>query len=489
MDSTKNKIASNFIWRLLERFGAKGIAFVVSIVLARLLDTNVYGTVALITVITSILQVFVDSGFGTALVQKKDADDLDFSTVFYFNFALCIVLYIGLFFISPLISSFYEMEELTPVIRVLGLIIIISGVKSIQQSYVSRYLLFKKFFFATLGGTIISGIVGIYLAYKGYGVWALVLQNLINQTIDTIILWITVKWRPKLQFSFKRLKKLFSYGWKFLASGLLNTIYDQLRSLIIGKKYSTDDLAYYNKGEQFPQLIETNVNASIDSVLLPVMSKAQDNKEEVKAMCRRSIKIGSFVTIPLLFGLAAVSTPLISLLLTDKWLPAIPYLIIFCITGAFYPVQTANLNAIKAMGRSDIFLVLEIIKKIIGIALIGVSMWFGVFWMAASCAVSCFISMVLNSWPNRKLLGYKLHEQIVDLLPALLLGTIMWAIVYCVNFLKLSNWLTLLIQVPLGAIIYVGGSRLFKFASLTYCVDIVKGLLPRKIKKEVSSND
>lgn len=262
------------IWRFLERCGAQGVTFLVSIVLARLLDPSVYGTVALVTVFTAILQVFVDSGMGNALIQKKDADDLDFSSVFYFNLSACILLYVGMFFAAPLIASFYNMPDLTPVVRVLSLTLIISGVKNVQKAYVSRNLLFKKFFFATLGGTIGAAVIGIWMAWKGYGVWALVAQHLFNATLDTIILWVTVKWRPKRVFSLERLKGLFSYGWKLLVSALLDTGYNNLRSLIIGKLYTSADLAFFNRGKQFPNLVVTNINTSIDSVLLPI-SQAQ----------------------------------------------------------------------------------------------------------------------------------------------------------------------------------------------------------------------
>lgn len=484
-NNIRSHTISNFIWRLLERFGAQGVTLIVSIVLARILNPEVYGTVALITVITTILQVFVDGGFSTALIQKKDSDDLDFSTVFYFNVFICIVLYVGLFFCAPLISEFYEVPDLTPVIRALGLIIIISGLKSVQTSYVSRHLQFKKFFFATLGGTIIAAVIGIYMAYKGYGVWALVAQNIVNQTVDTIILWIVVKWRPKLVFSFQRLKILFGFGWKILLSGLIDKFYIELRSLIIGKIYSSEDLAYYNKADQFPNLIATNINSSIDSVLLPVMSKEQDNREAVKAMTRRAIKTSSFILWPLMVGLAVCSTSLISFLLTDKWLPAVPYMIIFCITYGFYPIHTANLNAIKAMGRSDLFLLLEIIKKIVGISIVLVTMWFGVFWIALGGIISNLASQIINSWPNKKLLGYSYFEQIKDLLPSQLLAGFMGIIVYCINFLGLVNWITLLIQVPLGVIIYVGGAWLLKMEAFTYCLNILKGFLSKKKKVEV----
>lgn len=292
---TKRSVFSNFIWRFAERCGAQGVSFIVSIVLARLLTPEAYGTVALVTVITNILQVFVDSGLGSALIQKKDADDLDFSTVFYFNFSVCIVLYMGMFFAAPYIADFYNQPELVSLVRVISLTLIISGVKNIQQSYVSRNLLFKRFFYATLGGTIFSAVLGIVMAYYGYGVWAIVAQQLSNAAIDTLILWITVKWRPKFMFSFNRLKGLLSFGWKMLASALLDTGYNNLRQLIIGKLYSPSDLGFYNKGQQLPNLIVTNINSSIDSVLLPVMSKEQDNAEQVKLMTRRAISVSTYI--------------------------------------------------------------------------------------------------------------------------------------------------------------------------------------------------
>ena len=358
MSSTN--VITNFFWRFLERCGAQGVTFIVSIVLARLLDPTVYGTVALVTIFTTIMQVFVDSGMGNALIQKKDADDLDFSSVFYFNMAMCSVLYLIMFFAAPFIASFYRMPELTAIVRVLSFVVVISGVKNVQQAYVSRHLMFKRFFFSTLGGTIGAAVIGIAMAYLGFGVWALVVQMLFNAAVDTTILWITVKWRPKKMFSFQRLKSLFSYGWKLLASSLIDTVYNDLRQLIIGKKYSSGDLAYYNQGKKFPQLIVTNINTSIDSVLLPTMSKAQDDMAAVRSMTRRAIKTSTFLMMPAMIGLAVCAEPLVQLILTEKWLPCVLFLRIFCITYAFYPIHTANLNAIKAMGRSDLFLKLEI---------------------------------------------------------------------------------------------------------------------------------
>lgn len=482
----RKNVIKNFIWRFAERCGAQGIGFVVSLILARLLNPTDYGTVALVTVFTAILGVFIDSGMGNALIQKKDADDLDYSSVFYFNMAMCIILYVIMFFCAPLIANFYEKPELVSLTRVISLTFIVSGVKGIQNAYVSKHLMFKRFFFSTLGGTIVSAVVGILLAYKGYGAWAIVAQSLSNNVIDTLILWVTVKWRPKFMFSFKRLKGLFSYGWKLLCSSLLDTGYNQLRSLIIGKVYSSADLAYYNKANNFPNIIITNVNSSIDSVLLPSMSSVQDSKESVKVMTRRAMKTSTYVMAPFLMGLAACGQSAISILITDKWLPSYPFMVIFCITYMFYPVHTANLNAIKAMGRSDIYLKLEIIKKIVGIVAILVTFKISVMAMAYSLLVVSVLSQIINSWPNKKLMNYSYLEQLKDILPGILLAAFMGGCVYCVNFLHLSNWLTLLIQVPLGAAIYIGLSALLKLESFTYCWNMVKPIISKIFNKKNS---
>lgn len=480
--TTADRIASGFFWRFLERCGAQGVTFIVSIVLARLLDPSVYGVVSLVTVFTAILQVFVDSGMGNALIQKKDADDLDFSSVFYFNVTVCLVLYAIMFFAAPLIASFYNINELTPVVRVLSLTIVISGVKNIQQAYVSRNLLFRKFFFATLGGTVGAAVIGIWMAWKGYGVWAIVAQHLFNATLDTIILWITVKWRPIRAFSLKRLKSLFSYGWKLLVSALIDTGYNNLRSLIIGKLYTSSDLAFYNRGSQFPKLIVTNINSSIDSVLLPTMSVEQDNRVRVRDMTRRAIKTSTYLMMPLMMGLAVCAVPIVRLLLTEKWLPCVFFLRVFCFSYAFYPIATANLNAMKAMGRSDLFLKLEIIKKVIGLSVLAATMFISVEAMALSTIFTSILSQIINSWPNRKLLNYHYGDQVRDMLPQIGMSCLMGGIVYCVTFLGLDDWLTLLIQVPLGAIIYITGSKILQIDSFEYVMGIIKSYIGKKKK-------
>ncbi|MBP3633975.1 MAG: lipopolysaccharide biosynthesis protein [Oscillospiraceae bacterium] len=480
----RKSVFSGLIWRFLERCGAQGVAFVVSVILARVLGPDIYGTVALVTVFTTILQVFVDSGMGNALIQKKDADDLDFSTVFYFNLAVCFILYALLFLCAPWIAKYYELPELTAIVRVMGLILIISGVRNVQQAYVSRHMLFKRFFFATLGSTIFAAVVGVVMAYCGFGIWALVAQNLLNLAISTAILWVTVKWRPKLCFSGKRLGSLFSFGWKLLVSSLLNTVYNEIRSLIIGKRYSSADLAFYNKGKQFPNLIVNNINTSIDSVLLPTLSANQDDRDRVRSMTRRAIKMSTFLMMPLMVGLAVCAEPLIRLLLTEKWLPSVFYMRIFCFTLAFHPIHTANLKAVVAMGRSDLNLILEIIKKVIGLSAVLITMWISVEAMAYSLLVISVLSQIINAWPNRKLLGYSYLDQLKDMLPQIALSCFMGAVVFCVTFLRLSDILTLLIQIPLGAVVYIAGSKLFGIDSFTYLLDVLKSFRRKESAKQ-----
>lgn len=477
-----NKVFSNFIWRMLERFGAQGVTMVVSVVLARVLDPELYGTVALVTVITTVLQVFLDGGFSNALIQKKDADDLDFSSVFYFNIMTGVVLYGLLFAAAPFIAEFYNSPDLTPVIRVLGLTLIIFSLKSVQQAYVSRNMLFKKFFFATLGGTVGAAVIGIALAYTGFGVWALVAQHIFNMLVDTVILWFMVKWRPVAAFSWKRIKNLLPFGWKMLVSALIDTIYNDVRQLLIGKMYTKSDLAYYNQGQKYTYTIVTNINSSIDSVLFPTMANAQNDVATVKSMTQRAIKVSTYLMMPMMMGIAICAEPIVRLLLTEKWLPCVPYMRIFCFTYAFYPIHTANLNAIKAMGRSDLFLKLEIIKKIIGTAALLATIWFGPFVIACSLLVTTVINQVINSWPNKNLLGYKYIDQVKDMLPQMGLTCLMGAAVFCVTFLKLPDVITLLIQVPLGVVIYFGCSKLFHIDSFEYILGVAKNYLPKKHK-------
>ena len=301
--------------------------------------------------------------------------------------------------------------------------------------------------------------------------------------LTSFILWMTVKWRPKKMFSWSRLKELLSFGWKMLASTLLDTVYNNIRSLIIGKMYSSSDLAYYNQGRQFPNVIVNNINTSIDSVLLPTMASAQDDRIRVKSMTRRAIKTSTYVMAPLMMGLAFCAEPIVRLVLTEKWLPCVPFLRIFCITYMFYPIHTANLNAIKAMGRSDLFMKLEIAKKLVGMVLLLSTMWFGVMAMAYSLLISSVLGQIINSWPNRKLLNYGYLEQLKDILPGIALAVFMGCCVNLVGLFNLPNFITLLIQIPLGASIYIATSALLHLESFEYLMDMIRPMVRKIIRK------
>lgn len=468
------KVFNNLIWRFTERMCSQGISLVVSIILARMLGPEVYGTIALVNVFIAVLQVFVDSGFASALIQKKDSDDTDFSTVFYLNLVICGVLYAIMFFSAPLIGEFYQQPELVPVIRVLSLTLVISGVKNVQQAYVSKKLIFKKFFYATLIATIGSAIVGIFLAFKGFGIWALVGQTLFINIVSTITLWFSIDWKPKLLFSFERLKGLFSFGWKLLVSSLIDTVYIKTRQLLIGKIYTASDLAFYNKGDQYPNLLVTNINMSIDSVLFPVMSDAQDDFAKVKAMVKRSIKTSSYIVWPIMFGLAAVATPFIRVILTEEWLPCAFYMQMFCFIYCILPIHTATINAIKAIGRSDIYLKQEIAKKIVGVVAMLATIFISIRAMTYSYLFTSVLSLIINAYPVARILKYSFKEMLKDVFPSALMSIVMFAGCWPIQFINMPDIVMLIVQIFVGLILYLGMSILFKNESFYYVLNIVK---------------
>ena len=472
----KLKVLSSLFWKLMESGGNQGIQFIVQIVLARLLLPEDYGLIALITIFITIANVFVQSGFNTALIQKKDANEVDFSSVFYLSLFVSGLLYVILFFTAPFIASFYGEPLLISVIRVLSITLFFGAVNSIQNAVIARKMQFKNFFFSSLGATVISGVIGIVMAYKGFGVWALVAQQIANKLSITIILWFTVKWRPRLFFSFERVKGLFSYGSKLLVSSLIDTLYNNLRSLFIGKLYNPSTLGFYNRGQQFPSIIVTNINGSIQSVMLPALSSQQDNVQRVKDMVRRSIVTSSFLIFPMMVGLAVVAEPLITIILTEKWLPAVPFLQIYCFSYALWPIHTANLQAINALGRSDIFLKLEIIKKIFGLAILGVSIEYGVYAIAMGEIISGLVSTFINAYPNKKLLNYSFKEQWLDIMPSLMLSLVMGIAVYSIGLVELYVWPTLIIQVIVGAVSYIGMAKMSKVECYRYLRNTVSDL-------------
>lgn len=479
----KRVVIKNLIWKMMERIGVQGVQFIVQIVLARLLLPEDYGLLSLVTIFIALANVFVQSGFSTALIQKKDADEYDFSSILFMSLFVATILYVTIYFISPAIADFYKESQLILILRILAITLFFGAINSVQNAIVAKKMDFKKLFLSSLIAVIISGIFGIILAYQGYGVWALVFQQLINQLLITITLWFTLKWRPKIIFSISRVKYLFSYSWKLLVSSLLETLYMNLRNLIIGKIYTPTALGIYNRGQQFPQLIVDNINGSIQSVMLPTLSSEQDNEERVKSIMRRAIVTSSFLVCPMMFGLAAVSESLIKILLTEKWMDCIIFVQIFCFVYMLMPIHTANLQAINALGRSDIFLKLEIIKKVVGIIILIITIPLGVHAMAIGVLIGSIISSFINSYPNLKLLNYSYKEQIIDIIPSFILSMCMGIIVYMVNYINMIPILTLIIQIIIGIFVYIMMAIVFKLECFYYLCNTLKILIRLKIKK------
>ena len=481
-DNLKQKVVSSLSWKFMDRIGVQGIQFVVQIILARLLFPEDYGVLTLITIFISVANVFIQQGFNTALVQKKEVDELDLSSCFFINLVVALVLYTILFFGAPLIGKFYGVASVVPVLRILSLSLFFGSINSIQNAIVSRSMKFKRFFLSNIGSIVLSGIVGIVLAYMGYGVWALVFQQLTSAIVTTLILWFTVKWRPTLKVSLSRVKVLLKFGWKLIVSSFIDTIYQNLYALVIGKAYDSEMLGHYNRGNQFPYLIADNVSATVSSVMLPAFSKRQDDKVALKSMVRRSMVTSCFVLFPMMFGLAAVAEPIVRLLLTDKWLVCVPFMQIMCFVHAFNPIHIANLQAINAMGRSDIYLKLEIIKKVIGIIILIVTLPFSIYIFVAFKFLSTIISTFVNASPNKKLLNYSYKEQIKDILPSLVLALFMALSVYLINFINIVPIVKLIIQLVLGFIVYFGVAKLFKFECLEYLINTIKEVFKNRKK-------
>lgn len=472
----KKAIINSLIYKFMERCGYQGVAFLVQIVLARLLSPADYGVISLLAIFITVSQVFVQSGLNTALIQKKEVDEVDYSSVFFVSLGISVVLYVILFFCAPYIALFYNMPELSKYLRVLALILIPGAFNSIQNAQIARRMEFKKLMYSTWIAVIVSGIVGILLAYLQFGTWALVFQQLTNQFLVCIILGKMIKWRPAIKFSWKKVNVLFSFGWKLLCSNLIDTIYTNLQGLVIGKKYNSSTLGIYNRGKQFPQLLVDNINGSIQSIMLPTLSKYQDDKVILKSMMRRSIVTSSLIIFPLLTLLGMVARPLITLVLTEKWIECVPYMWIYCFIYAFMPIHTANLQAINAQGRSDQFLKLEIIKKCYGVLILCITI--GLFEspiaIAIGGAVSTLISCFVNAHPNKKLLNYSYLEQMKDILPELILAFVMGMAIYPISFINIPDILLIIIQVICGIFIYCLLAWLFKLEPFLYLMHTIK---------------
>lgn len=477
-----NKIIHSLFFKFMNLGSTQIVSFIVSLILARFLTPAEYGMLSLLLIFTNLATIFVQSGLNTALVQKLDADDMDFSTVFWASMGTATVFYVLLFLNAPFIAVFYDMPDVSIYLRVLGLILFPGAINSIQLAKISKEMAFQKLFKCNLVGLLASSVVGVTMAYKGFGVWALIAQQLTNQTVNCFTMLVVVNWRPRLMFSVSRFKKLFGFGWKLLLSGLLNAIYTDLRNLVIGKKYDAATLGLYSRGQQFPSVLISNIDGSINSVMLPALAEKQNNKVEAKSMMRRAVKTSSYIVWPMMIGLAVVADSTVRLILTEKWVGCVPYLQILCISYAFMPIHTSNLQAINAMGRSDVFLRLEIIKKIYGIAIlvIAVVCFESPLAIAVSGVVSGLISTFVNASPNKKIMNYSYFEQMRDIIPSLILSVTMGAIICPLSWIIDSDFLLLVSQILLGVVSYIALSAIFKVEAYRYLLNMVVGLLKER---------
>lgn len=486
MENNGQKIVSSLFWSYSERLFTQIVSLIVSIILARLLSPENYGVISIVMIFITLCDAIVDGGLGDALIQKQDADTLDINTMFFCSVGISLTLYTALFFSAPYIASFYQTELICPLLRVLGLRLLISGVNTIQRAWIQKQMLFRKFFIASSFGTILSAAAGIILAYLGAGPWALVAQYLTNSFVDTAILFFTNNWRPKLIFSFTRAKALLSYGCKVLMTTIVATLEQNLRSLIIGKQFGSSSLAYYDQGQRFPNLLVTNVNGTITNVMFPVLAQNQDDPVRFKLLFRRAIQIGTYLLTPLLIGLIAVADTFVCGILSEKWAPCIPYLRILTLMYLARPFTAICAQAILSVGYSGKNLKIMTIINTFSVVMLLYTVFVlkSVLGIAYCALATECVSFLLYSFYGKKLLCYSFREQCQDLLPSILLSGIMGILTYLIHFLPAHDLLTMILQIFFGCLFYLAASWLLQPEPYVYLIQMIG----KKIQSEKMQN-
>lgn len=474
MGTLKDKTVKGVIWSSIDRFTTQGISFVFSMLIARLLLPSDYGVVAMLGIFMAVAQCFIDSGFGTALIRKKDRTETDFCTVFYFNIVVSCFFYGLLWLASPYIAQFYDMPLLESVTKVVGLNLVVGSFAGIQSAQLSIAIDFKSRAKISVITTLFTGIVGLWLAYKGYGVWALVFQGLSSNILRTILLWVTVRWVPKLIFSWKSFKEMFSFGSKLLASGLIDTIYNNISTIVIGKFFSAKELGVYSRADSLAQFPSSNITGVLQGVTFPVLSTIQDDEVRLADAYKRFLRLSAFIVFPLMVGLSAVADPFIRIVLTDKWEDTIYFLQIICFSLMWYPIHAINLNILQVKGRSDYFLKLEILKKIFGISVLCITIPLGLVAMCYGRVFTSIGSLLFNTYYTNKLIGYGFVKQMKDLMPTILHSLVMYGIVFAIVHWLPTLWLQLIVGILVGAAYYLIGAYLMKFDELNELLSILK---------------
>lgn len=480
--SLKDKTIKGTMWSAADAFLGQGVTFLVGIVLARLLSPDEYGLIGICLIFNTVLCGIVDSGFSTALIRKKDCTDEDYNTMFFTNLGISIVLYGLLFVSSPLVAHFFGRQELTALVRATGLLLFFDALSITQVTILTKRIDFKTKTKASFISAILSGIVGIAMAYTGFGVWALVCQMLSKSLLYTLCLWVLNKWWPTLKFSALSFRYMWGFGWKLLVSGLLNNIWNQLYQVVVGKFYSPATLGQYTRGQEYASIFSSNLSSIIQRVSYPVLSEMQDDKHRMIEGYRRVIKMTMFITAICMISLGAVAEPLIYCLIGPQWHEAATYLPLICISMAFYPLHAINLNMLKVLGRSDIFLYLEIIKKIIGIIPICIGIFIDIYWMLVASILIGFVSLYLNSWYTGKALGYTYWKQLRDIAPFFGIAFTIAISVFFFKYLPISNWFILPIQIVVGVVVCIIACRKSQLEEYKEVLNMINPIL-NKIKK------
>lgn len=452
-ESLRNTTIKGVGWSFTDSILNQGITFLVGVVLARLLSPEEYGLLGILMIFIVISESIVNSGLSNALIRKQDATEVDYNTVFITNLLLSFVMYGILFALAPLISIFFENPQLTLLLRVMGIIVIFNALSLVPSTKLSKKVDFKTIMCCSFAGSISSGLVGIGMALKGYGVWALVGQQMTRQLVYSISLWIANKWLPKIQFSIQSFKELWNFGWKLLVSGLINTIWNEIYKVVIGKCYTPETLGQYTQANFYADIFSRNLTNVIQRVSYPVLSKLQEERERLKQAYRRVIKVTMLVTFVFMFGMAGCAEQFIYVLIGEQWLPCVGYLQILCFSMALYPLHAINLNMLQVQGRSDLFLKLEIFKKCIGVIPLLLGIFIDIYWMLISSVVMGWFAYYLNAYYSGPYLKYSVWEQIKDFLPSMLLALGMAVVVYLVGLIPLTPYALLPIQIAVGAAI------------------------------------
>lgn len=454
-ESLKNKTVKGVTWSFLDSLLGQGIMFLVGLVLARLLTPEDYGLLAYITILVAVSTSLVDSGFSNALIRKKDAREIDYSTVFITNLVLSLFIVVVLFVSAPAISRFFNAPLLVPLVRVMSVVVVINAFALVQRTALVKKVDFKTQTKASVISSLSSGAVGIGMAFAGFGVWSLVGQQITRQLLLTLCLYLFSRWMPRMRFSWVSFKQMYNFGWKLLVSGLINTVWNEIYQLVIGKFYNASTLGLYTRAQQFASICSSNLNSVVQKVSYPVLSSIQDDKERLKQGYRNIIKVTMLVTFVLMLGMAAVAKPMIVMLIGEKWLPAVPMLQILCFNMMLYPLHSINLNMLQVQGRSDLFLKLEIIKKCIAVGPILLGIFLDIYWMLAGSVLTGWVAYLLNARYSGPFLNYSIKDQVKDIMPGFLVALAMALVVYSMSFLNMSYYLLFFLQLFAGAAITI----------------------------------